>query len=202
MTSEWSPKIDKAWVPIERAATWKTQGVSSPAILNMFGIIKSRPCEAVKVVVSAPPCKRAVDRAGGAALGLHLLDDGDGAPQIRPAFRRPFVCKLRHRRRRRDREDRAHLVDAVGDVERQRYCRRGSLDPVHDRPPRWCRSGHARRRKRCGASGSPIAPGGAVAGRASDVISMAWHGHCSKQIAAPGAQIERLPDSLARGRDG
>ena len=56
MTSEWSPKIDKAWVPMEREATWKTQGVSSPAILNMLGIIRRRPCEAVKVVVSAPPC--------------------------------------------------------------------------------------------------------------------------------------------------
>ena len=31
-------------------------GVSSPAILYMLGIISSRPCEAVKVVVSAPAC--------------------------------------------------------------------------------------------------------------------------------------------------
>ena len=34
-----------------RAATWKTVLVSSPAILYMFGIISSKPCEAVKVVV-------------------------------------------------------------------------------------------------------------------------------------------------------
>ena len=39
-----------------RADTWITAGESSPAILNMFGIISSRPCEAVKVVVSAPVC--------------------------------------------------------------------------------------------------------------------------------------------------
>ena len=43
-----------------RAATWMTAGVSSPAILNMFGIISSRPCDAVNVVVNAPfwrdPC--------------------------------------------------------------------------------------------------------------------------------------------------
>ena len=32
-------------------------GVSSPAILNMLGIISSRPCDAVKVVVSAPVCR-------------------------------------------------------------------------------------------------------------------------------------------------
>ena len=31
-----------------------TNGESSPAILYMFGIIRSRPCEAVKVVVRAP----------------------------------------------------------------------------------------------------------------------------------------------------
>ncbi len=43
-----------------RAAMWKTVDVSSPAILYMLGIMRSRPCEAVKVVVSAPvvsaPC--------------------------------------------------------------------------------------------------------------------------------------------------
>ncbi len=60
ITSLWSPKIDRAWVAIVRAATWMTVGVSSPAILNMFGIISSSPWEAVKVVPSAPrwsaPC--------------------------------------------------------------------------------------------------------------------------------------------------
>ena len=54
MTSLWSPKIESAWVAIVRAATWMTAGVSSPAILNMLGIISRRPCEAVKVVASAP----------------------------------------------------------------------------------------------------------------------------------------------------
>ncbi len=39
-----------------RAATWMTVGVSSPAILNMFGIIRSRPWDAVKVVPRAPFC--------------------------------------------------------------------------------------------------------------------------------------------------
>jgi hypothetical protein len=60
MTSLWSPKIDRACVAIERAATWMTAGVSSPAILNMFGIMRRRPWEAVNVVASAPfwsaPC--------------------------------------------------------------------------------------------------------------------------------------------------
>ena len=56
MTSEWSPKIDSAWVARVRAATCMQNGVSSPAILYMFGIISSRPCDAVNVVASAPAC--------------------------------------------------------------------------------------------------------------------------------------------------
>ena len=56
ITSLWSPKIDRAWVATARAATWITAGVSSPAILNMFGIISSRPCDEVNVVASAPCC--------------------------------------------------------------------------------------------------------------------------------------------------
>ena len=56
ITSEWSPKIDSACVATARAATWNTVAVSSPAILNMFGSISSRPCDAVNVVVSAPAC--------------------------------------------------------------------------------------------------------------------------------------------------
>src|SRR5512138_701693 len=57
MTSEWSPKIDRPWAATARAATWKTVEVSSPAILYILGIISSRPCEAVKVVVSEPVCR-------------------------------------------------------------------------------------------------------------------------------------------------
>jgi hypothetical protein len=34
-----------------------TNGVSSPAILYMFGIMSSNPCEAVKLVANAPVCK-------------------------------------------------------------------------------------------------------------------------------------------------
>ena len=56
ITSEWSPKIDSAWVARVRAVTCMVAGVSSPAILNMLGIISSRPCEAVNVVPKAPAC--------------------------------------------------------------------------------------------------------------------------------------------------
>src|SRR5512142_2803696 len=55
MTSEWSPKIESACVATVRADTCMHIDVSSPAILYMCGIMRSRPCDAVKVVVSAPP---------------------------------------------------------------------------------------------------------------------------------------------------
>ena len=47
MTSWWSPKIQSTCEASVRADTWKTVGMSSPAILYMFGIIRSRPWEAV-----------------------------------------------------------------------------------------------------------------------------------------------------------
>ena len=56
ITSAWSPKIERACAARARAATWKTVGVSSPAILNMFGIISRSPCDEVNVVVRAPDC--------------------------------------------------------------------------------------------------------------------------------------------------
>ena len=39
-----------------RADTCQTVEVSSPATLNMVGIMSRRPCAAVNVVVSAPVC--------------------------------------------------------------------------------------------------------------------------------------------------
>jgi hypothetical protein len=54
ITSEWSPKIDRAWVARVRAATCSVNGVSSPAILYMLGIMRRSPCDAVKVVLRAP----------------------------------------------------------------------------------------------------------------------------------------------------
>ncbi|OQC68227.1 MAG: hypothetical protein BWX47_01915 [candidate division Hyd24-12 bacterium ADurb.Bin004] len=54
MTSLWSPKMDSPWQARARADTWKTAGVSSPAILYIVGIIRRRPWEAVNVVVRAP----------------------------------------------------------------------------------------------------------------------------------------------------
>ena len=63
ITSEWSPKIDSAWVAMARAATCRTVGVSSPPTLNIVGIMRRRPWLAVNDVASAPfwtaPCSAA-----------------------------------------------------------------------------------------------------------------------------------------------
>ena len=56
ITSEWSPKIERAWVARVRAVTCMVNGVSSPAILYMLGIISRSPWDAVNVVASAPAC--------------------------------------------------------------------------------------------------------------------------------------------------
>ncbi len=80
ITSEWSPKIDSAWAAKERAATWRTVGVSSPAILYMFGIMSKRPWEAVKVVDSAPPC-RAPCKAPAAPPSLCISMTAGTLPQ-------------------------------------------------------------------------------------------------------------------------
>ena len=77
-----------------RAVTWNTVGSSSPAILNMFGIISSRPCDAVNVRAHRAGLQHAVDRADRAAFALHFHDAGDGAPEILFAFRRPLVAPL------------------------------------------------------------------------------------------------------------
>ena len=143
--------------------------------------------------------QRAVDRAGGAAFGLHLLDDGDGAPQVRPAFRRPFVGKLRHRRRRRDRKDRAHLVDAVGNVSDSAVAVEG-LDPVHDRLPPYApvtregESGAARAaRQTHRAAPSPTGLRASSRWRGSGIARSRSRTRCTDRA---------LPDSLARGREG
>ena len=63
-----------------RAATCITNEVSSPAILNMFGIISSRPCDAVNVVQRAPDC-RAPCRAPAAPPSLCISTTSGTAPQ-------------------------------------------------------------------------------------------------------------------------
>jgi len=115
--------------------------------------------------------QRSMHRAGGAALALHLLDDGHIAPNVLDPQRRPLVGNLRHRRGRGDGIDRADLVDAIGDMGDGRiavHCR--GLLAHHIRPS-------LRRRD--------IAVRGGTYHAGSAIISMAWQGHCSKQTAQP-----------------
>ncbi len=95
ITSLWSPKIDSAWVATVRAATWMTAGVSSPAILYMFGIISSRPCDAVNVVASAPACS-APWTAPAAPASLCISTTVGTVPQrFGPASGRPLRRRAR-----------------------------------------------------------------------------------------------------------
>ena len=89
ITSEWSPKIESAWVASARAATWNTTGVSSPAILYMLGTIRSSPCEAVNVVPSAPPW-RTPCRAPAAPASLCISTTAGTFPH------RLGCCRLDH----------------------------------------------------------------------------------------------------------
>jgi hypothetical protein len=80
------------------------------------GSISIRPCEAVKVVVSAPAC-RAPCIAPAAPPSLCISTTVGTLPQrlVLPVAG-PLVGQLGHGRGRRDRVDRADLVEAVGDV--------------------------------------------------------------------------------------
>jgi len=57
----------------------------------------------------------AVQRAGRAALGLHLDDGRNRAVDVLPVLRGPLVRQFRHRGAGGDGVDRAQLVEAVGD---------------------------------------------------------------------------------------
>ena len=100
MTSQWSPKIESACVASVRAATCITNGVSSPAILNMSGIISSRPCDAVNVVVSAPAWRAPCTAPAAPASDCISTIVGTSPQRFGLPCRRPLVGELAHRRTR------------------------------------------------------------------------------------------------------
>ncbi len=84
---------------------------------------------------------RAVDRARGAALGLHLDDFGDVAPDVLLALRGPLVGPLAHVGGGRDGVDRDDVVGAVRDrghgliaIQREKSARHESLPFSTGRP--------------------------------------------------------------------
>ena len=80
----------------ERAETWKTVEVSSPAILNMLGIISSRPCEAVKVVVSAPVCSAPCTAPAAPPSDCISITEGTVPHRLGMRCGRPFIRKFAH----------------------------------------------------------------------------------------------------------
>src|ERR1700744_2010832 len=83
--------MDSPCAATDRAATWNTAGVSSPAILYMFGIISSRPCDAVNVLVSDPPWSApcSAPAAPPAALPALCISTTVGTPP--QMFGRPLL---------------------------------------------------------------------------------------------------------------
>ena len=78
------PSGHRKWIRLaplsDRAAIWKTVGVSSPAILYIFGSINNNPCEAVKVVVNEPTCNAPCTAPSRATFGLHFDHRGHCPP--------------------------------------------------------------------------------------------------------------------------
>jgi len=68
-----------------RAETCHTVEVSSPATLNMVGIMSSKPCAAVKVVLSAPDWRAPwVEAAAPASLCISTTDGTVPQMLVRP----------------------------------------------------------------------------------------------------------------------
>ncbi len=107
----------------------------------------------------------AMGGTGSAALALHLDDVGHAAEDVRPPLRGPLIGQLGHGRGRRDRVDRADLVQPIGHP--------GAGLVAVER-----RHGRAAGRGTCGRHSRRIDQQ-AAHGAASGTISMAWHGHWS-----------------------
>ena len=115
ITSLWSPKMESACVASERAATCITNGVSSPAILNMSGSMSSSPCDAVKVVVSEPAWRAPWTAPAAPPSDCISITVGTSPQRFAHPLRRPLVGELAHRGRGRDRVDGDHLARLVRD---------------------------------------------------------------------------------------
>ena len=82
----------------------------------MFGIISSRPCDAVKVVVRAPACSAPCTAPAAPPSLCISITSGTVPKMLRPPLGRPGVRQLAHRRGGRDRIDRDHFVGLMRDI--------------------------------------------------------------------------------------
>jgi len=129
--------------------------------------------------------ERTMKGACGSPLGLHLLNDRCAAPDVLDAFRSPGIRQFGHRRGRGDRKNRADFINAIGDMGGGRIAVHNSSLCGHIQSTPLLRAAfQARTLKLAGIVGSPIKPV-FVDPTGSGVISIAWHGHCSKQTAQP-----------------
>ena len=108
-----------------------TNGVSSPAILYMLGIMSSRPCEAVKVVARLRPAERRAERAT-APPSLCISITWGTVPQMLLAVGGPLVAELAHGGRRGDGIDSDNFVGLVGDIGGGFVAVNGHFDPIHE----------------------------------------------------------------------
>ena len=138
---------------------------------------------------------------------LHLDDIRDAAPDVGLAFARPLVGEFRHRRRRRDRIDRADLVHPIGHVGGGLVAVDGChvhsspIDFLHlsDAPARAASQGAAPGLLVCAPVfiAGPAGPSPSADELGSGIMLIEWHGHCSKQIA-PGPQVVDVLVAFAR----
>jgi len=114
ITSEWSPKNREGGGRLGAGADVNAVGVSSPAILFMFGIISSRPCDAVKSVIGPPAGARVDCPAAPPSLCISVTCGTE--PQMFGTPRTTIDPPIRPCRRRRDGIDGDDFIESVGDI--------------------------------------------------------------------------------------
>ena len=119
ITSLWSPKIERAWVAMVRAVTWKTVGGEFPGDLEHVGDHQQQALGGREGGRQGPGLQRPVDGPRRAGLALHFHHQRHGAEGILASGRRPGIRHFAQPRRGGDRVNRHHLVAQVGYVGRR-----------------------------------------------------------------------------------
>ena len=96
ITSEWSPKMFRAWAATVRADTWKTRGQQLAGDLVHVGDHQQQALGCGVGGGQSARRQRAVDSAGGTGLRLHFDDLDGGAEDVFLALGRPLVHIVGH----------------------------------------------------------------------------------------------------------
>ena len=116
ITSLWSPKIERACVGERARGDVEDRGGQLARDLVHVRDHQQQALRGGEGGRERAALQRAVDRAGRAALALHLDHRGHGAPEVRAAFGRPLVGPLAHGGGRRDRVDGDDFAQLVRDA--------------------------------------------------------------------------------------